>query len=100
MDDLGDGFALTVQAVRRIDAARVCGYVHRALEALVEALEQDPSRPLRSLEMLPAEERHRLLVEWNATEAAYPREKCIHELFEAQVERTPDAVAVVHEDAS
>ncbi|HEY4974377.1 MAG TPA: AMP-binding protein, partial [Steroidobacteraceae bacterium] len=98
VDDFGDGFGLTVQAVSGIDAALVCGYVHRALESVVEALEQDPSRPLRSLEMLPAEERHRLLVEWNATEAEYPRQKCIHELFEAQVERTPDAVAVVHED--
>jgi len=48
--------------------------------------------------MLPVEERHRLLVAWNATDAEYPRQRCIHELFEAQVERTPDAVAVVHGD--
>ena len=41
----------------------------------------------------------RLLVEWNATEADYPRDKCVHELFEAQAARTPDAIAVVHEDA-
>ena len=39
-----------------------------------------------------------LLVEWNATEAEYPRDKCVHELFEAQAERTPEAVAVVFED--
>ncbi|HEY0806108.1 MAG TPA: condensation domain-containing protein, partial [Pseudonocardiaceae bacterium] len=91
VDDFGDGFGLTVQAVSGIDAAQVCGYVHRALESVVEALEHDPSRPLRSLEMLPLAERHRLLVEWNATDAEYPRQMCIHELFEAQVERTPDA---------
>ncbi|HJX20719.1 MAG TPA: condensation domain-containing protein, partial [Steroidobacteraceae bacterium] len=98
VDDFGDGFALTVQAVSGIDAALVCGYVHRALESVIEALEHDPSRPLRHLEMLGAAERQRQLVEWNATDAQYPREQCIHELFEAQVERTPDAIAVVHED--
>jgi non-ribosomal peptide synthetase component F len=38
-----------------------------------------------------------VLREWNATEAAYPREACVHELFEAQAARTPDAVAVVFE---
>ena len=43
-------------------------------------------------------ERHQLLVEWNATEADYPRDKCLHELFETQAARTPDAIAVVHED--
>ena len=44
---------------------------------------------------LDAAERHRVLVEWNATEADYPQDKCVHELVEAQVARTPDAIAVV-----
>ena len=44
-------------------------------------------------------ERQQLLVEWNATTAPYPRDRCIHELFEAQVERTPEAVAVVCHEA-
>ncbi len=38
------------------------------------------------------------MVEWNDTEADYPKDKCIHQLFEEQAERTPDAVAVVYED--
>ncbi|MBV9288254.1 MAG: amino acid adenylation domain-containing protein [Hyphomicrobiales bacterium] len=46
---------------------------------------------------MPDEERHKLLVEWNATAAAYPRDKCVHELFEEQTARTPDAVAVAHD---
>ena len=37
-------------------------------------------------------------MEWNRTEAAYPKDRCLHELFEEQVERTPDATAVVFED--
>ena len=43
-------------------------------------------------------ERHQLLVEWNNTQADYPRDLCIHQLFEVQVERTPEAIAVVYED--
>ena len=41
-----------------------------------------------------------MLYEWNATEAEYPRDECVHELFEEQVERTPEAVAVVFEERS
>ena len=43
-------------------------------------------------------ERHQLLVEWNRTEAAFPRDRCLHELIEEQVERAPDAVALAFED--
>lgn len=42
-------------------------------------------------------ERQQLLVEWNKTKTGYPQEKSIHQLFEEQVERTPDAVAVIFE---
>jgi amino acid adenylation domain-containing protein len=45
-------------------------------------------------------ERHLILVGWNQTEREYPRDKCIHQLFEEQAERTPEAVAVVHGDRS
>ena len=43
----------------------------------------------------PRPSAQQVLVEWNATAAEYPDERCVHELFEAQVERAPDAVAVV-----
>ena len=36
--------------------------------------------------------------EWNATEIAYPEDSCLHQLFENQVEQTPDAIAVVFEN--
>ncbi|HID99343.1 MAG TPA: amino acid adenylation domain-containing protein, partial [Thiotrichaceae bacterium] len=41
---------------------------------------------------------HQLLIEWNNTTAAYPDNQCVHQLFEAQVEKTPDAIAVVFEN--
>ncbi|MEO1134333.1 MAG: amino acid adenylation domain-containing protein, partial [Cyanobacteria bacterium J06639_1] len=47
--------------------------------------------------LLPARERHQLLETWNDATLDYPREACIHELFERQVARTPDAIAVVCE---
>ena len=49
------------------------------------------------LPLLTEAERHQLLVEWNDTQLNYPKNSCIHELFEAQVERTPDAIAVQFE---
>ena len=53
---------------------------------------------ISQIDMLSAVERQQLLVEWNRTEAQYPPDKCVHRLFEEQVARTPQAIAVVDED--
>jgi surfactin family lipopeptide synthetase A len=68
------------------------------LRTLLEGMGTDPARRLVDLPMLTQVERHQLLVEWNDSSLAYPQDTCIHQLFEAQVVRTPDAVAVVFED--
>ncbi|MER9852361.1 amino acid adenylation domain-containing protein, partial [Mesorhizobium sp. M0106] len=68
------------------------------LLALLRAMVADAGQPVGRIELLPAEERAYLLEELNRTAAAYPSERCIHELFEQQVRRTPEAVAVVCED--
>jgi len=52
---------------------------------------------MKDIHLLTEAERHQLLVEWNTTQTEYPKDKCIHQLFEEQVERTPGAVAVVFE---
>ena len=59
---------------------------------------REPDRPISRLNMLPPGERHQLLVEWNQTQTQYPEEKTIHQLFEEQVAKTPEAVAVVYRD--
>src|SRR5262249_24111563 len=53
---------------------------------------------LCQLPLLTEAERYQLVMGWNETEKEYPGQQCIHRLFEEQVERSPDAVAVIHED--
>ena len=53
---------------------------------------------LSGLSLLTDVERHELLIEWNDTEIDYPRDTCLHQLFETQVRRTPDAVAAVFQN--
>jgi amino acid adenylation domain-containing protein len=67
-------------------------------QTLLQELVANPNQRLSDIPLLSADERHQLLVEWNSTEADYPQSVCIHQLFEATVERTPDAVALVFED--
>src|SRR6185369_7435110 len=68
-------------------------------ELLLDGVVADPDRQLSQLPLLLEEDRHKLLVEWNDTHVAYDLEKCVHQLFEAQVSRTPDAIAVVDADS-
>ncbi|WP_442937364.1 non-ribosomal peptide synthase/polyketide synthase [Nostoc sp.] len=65
---------------------------------LLEGIVANPEQRISQLPMLTASEQQQLLIEWNNTQVDYPQDKCIHQLFEEQVERTPDAVAVVFED--
>ena len=100
IEDFGQGLELTALVVQPLSAERVCGYMQQALESLVVALETAPDLPVRELEILPAEERVLQLETWNATAVPYREEACIHELFEEQVRKAPEAVAVVYEDES
>ncbi|MEH2040965.1 amino acid adenylation domain-containing protein [Nostoc sp.] len=69
-------------------------------QTLLAAIIANPNQPISELPLLSQPERHQLLVEWNDTYTPYPKSKCIHQLFEEQVEKTPNAVAVVYEDES
>nr|WP_029631707.1 MULTISPECIES: AMP-binding protein [Nostocales] len=68
------------------------------LQTLLAGIVANPEYPVSKLPLLTESERHQLLVEWNNTQIDYPQDKCIHQIFEAQVERTPDGVAVVFEE--
>jgi amino acid adenylation domain-containing protein len=70
---------------------RMLGHFQTLLAGIVADLDQR----IADLLILSEAERQQLLFEWSGDRAGYPTGRCIHELFEAQVERTPDAVAVV-----
>jgi amino acid adenylation domain-containing protein len=103
---LSTKFDLSLNAVESSDGLRLSfGYatdlfeeatVARMLDHLVvllEAAAADPDVRIDRLPLLTGEERERLLVEWNSTEVAYPP-ATLHALVEAQVRRSPEAVAV------
>jgi amino acid adenylation domain-containing protein len=67
-------------------------------QTLLKEITANPKLRLSELSLLTEPEKRQLLLGWNDTKVEYPQHKCIHQLFEAQVEETPDAVAVVFED--
>jgi amino acid adenylation domain-containing protein len=67
-------------------------------QTLLTGIVADAARPISQLPILTEAERRQLLIDWNKTAADYAKDKCFHELFEAQVERTPDSIAAVFED--
>src|SRR5262249_33565638 len=97
VDDLGDGFTLTAQSVAPIDPGQVCKLMQTALERLVDALEAAPEMAVKAIDVMSEAERRQTVGEWDATEADYPRETCVHELFEQQTRHRPDGIALVCE---
>ncbi len=67
-------------------------------KTLMVSAAETPLSQLDELELLGKAERDRIIVEWNDTATAFPRDKCIHQFFEEQVERTPNQAAVVFND--
>jgi amino acid adenylation domain-containing protein len=78
------------------DAETIAG-VAAHYQLLLRNAVANPDQGILWLSVLPEAERQRILHEWNCTEADYPRQACIHQLIENQVERTPDRVAAVFE---
>ncbi len=66
-------------------------------EALLEEIVANPDQKISELSLLTTQERAKVLYEWNANQAPIP-EACIHQLFESQVERSPDAIAIINQD--
>ena len=78
--------------------ASTIGRMLNHLRSLLESVVAQPDASISSLEMITESERRQLLVEWNNTKRDYPAVKLIHEMFELQAEKTPEAVAVVFEE--
>ncbi|HEU0015952.1 MAG TPA: amino acid adenylation domain-containing protein, partial [Longimicrobium sp.] len=88
------GVTYATALFERETVERWTGYLRRVLEEMVA----DEGRRVERLALVPESERRMVVQEWNRTDATYPAGSCIHELFEQQAARTPDATAVVSGD--
>ncbi len=73
---------------------RMAGHFQELLTAALRS----PQQPIGTLPFLTHAERQQILLQWNATETPYPFEQTVHQLFEAQAARSPQAVAVKYHD--
>ncbi len=94
LDDLGEDFSVSVQVNNMISPETIANYIITAAERLVLALEHSSDESVLGLDLLPEVERNQQLNEWSGSTVAYPKDQCIHSLFEAQVRLNPGAVAV------
>jgi amino acid adenylation domain-containing protein len=81
----------------RFDGGTV-GRMLEQVETLLQGMAAQPEQPVLTLPLLSESSLRQMLVEWNDTKTDAPHDKCIHQLFEEQAERTPDTLAVVFED--
>ncbi|MDM8560649.1 amino acid adenylation domain-containing protein [Candidatus Parabeggiatoa sp. HSG14] len=97
MEETTQGLAGTLEyntdLFERTTIERMVGHFQTLLEGIVD----NPLKPIQELPLLTIAEYQQLL-DWNDTSVDYPTEMCLHQLFEAQVERTPEVVAVVFEE--
>ncbi|MCP4127252.1 MAG: AMP-binding protein, partial [Gammaproteobacteria bacterium] len=78
------------------DAQTIEGFIER-FQVLLEGIVAAPKTAIGELPLLLLDERERLVHEWNVTESDYPRDVCVHELFEVQANQSPEATAIIHD---
>ncbi|MFN6501577.1 MAG: amino acid adenylation domain-containing protein [Nostoc sp. DedQUE01] len=98
MEDSDEGLIATCEYNTNLFNADTINRMLEHFETLLESIVSDPKQNIADLQLLTPSEIRQLLVEWNNTKTDYPRDKCIHQLFEEQVEKTPNAIAVVFEN--
>jgi amino acid adenylation domain-containing protein len=95
LEETGSGlsasFIYSTDLFSSATVARMAGHY----QTLLAGIAADPDRSIALLPLLTPAERHRIVVEWNQIRTDYPRDKCIQQLFEAQVEYDPEATAIV-----
>lgn len=92
--DLDFAIEYDTDLFREETIARMSGHYLTILRAIAE----DEDLNIKAIPMLTEQEHNLMINEWNNTQVDYPKDKCIHHLFEEQVLRTPDAIAVVFEN--
>ncbi|MEG4085165.1 amino acid adenylation domain-containing protein [Microcoleus sp. POL10_C6] len=93
--DSSEGISgMVIYSADLFDEATICRMLGH-FQTLLESIVANPEQRIANLQYLSDKERYQLLVECNNTQADYPQDLCIHQLFEMQADRTPDAVALV-----
>ena len=73
-------------------------FLHTHMLSLLWHALDNPEKSTNKIEMLPESEKNKVLYEFNNTKADYPKDKTIHQLFEEQVQETPNKIAIIFED--
>ncbi len=95
VDRADDGFALGASLPAPLDSQRLCASLQHTLEQLADVLASAPDTPLSRINVLPADERRRLLVDWNAVQAPHRLGGSVQALVEAPANAAPDALALI-----
>ncbi|WP_354359844.1 amino acid adenylation domain-containing protein, partial [Variovorax boronicumulans] len=97
---IGGALSYATALFERASVERFVAHLHTLLQGFVAGDAMRDETRVAQLPLLAQAERRQLLVDWNDTAREFAADGCIHALFEDQVERTPDAVALVFEDES
>ncbi len=93
-----DGYALAIRYhTDRYSAAQVARLATH-YQVVLRGMLDDPDAAMAHLPLLTPEEHRRVIVEWNRTSVAHPRDRCLHHLVEEQARRHPDAIALHHRE--
>jgi amino acid adenylation domain-containing protein/thioester reductase-like protein len=98
MAETDDGLAAALQYNTDLFDSATTQRMLEHFQTLLRDIVSDPLKPISSYSLLSESEREKIHVQWNETQTDYPHELCIHDLFQEQVKRTPNAVAVQFED--
>jgi amino acid adenylation domain-containing protein len=97
LEDAGEGITGIVKYNSDLFEPATVGRLVKHFETLLQGVIANPGQNISELPLMTETERRKLLVECNSAQATFPVEMCLHEIFERQVDRTPDAVAATFE---
>jgi amino acid adenylation domain-containing protein len=98
MEDSEQGLVATCEYNTELFNANTITRMLGHFQTLLSSIVSEPQQCISELQLLTPPEIQQLLVEWNDTKTDYPQNKCIHQLFEEQVEKTPSDIAVIFEN--
>lgn len=95
MEETGQSLSASLEYNNDLFEAATISRMLKHYQTLLEGIIAEPQQPISRLSLMTPAEQHQILIQWNNTKTVYPADRCVHELFEAQAERSPGAVAVV-----